>query len=870
MTSYTSSGSGAWNSAATWGGVNYPQDGDTATIAASHIVTITSDVTVGTDPANFTTLAIDIAGTLKWEEPLLGNYTVTCKGNIRVQVGGTFEIGNSSVPILSTRVATFYMAGTYSRRIELITDATGGHGTLRMYGNEAYHMASASMQRALLLSDVAAASPATITLDRDTDYTVGDVLWLGKGGSRATTILADSGTETAGYGIEQVTLLSKIDAHTYTANLTYAHLAGDFVVHGTRNAILKGNSTKGFEIYENVLGDVASSITANLSTVGYTGCVAGDVGKKIVNNLGETLGILTSYNNSGVPYRTWNYRVNSIEDVFTGTTIGIDGGTGNGTLVSTTSTLANAHGVLDINWANLQYMCPSDGSRHDGIYMTAGNIVGGPQLTNGKYKIKNTLFDSPGYTSGLTGSWAVRWYGLRRIHVTDKDIDEIHAYGYRGVLSLGESGGSAYGAYTLGHVSGIKTKGVVRIQDATYVAIDRLWQSYERASDTDDVNYNTLSIQSGGFYVGELTVHTCPTYAVNIANSGTYNTFGSKYEILSGEILNGRSNAVYIAGGPEHVFIKNVYVRHMKSGGFNFAIGGVSPQYYVESCSFHNCGRDNGRKGAVQILGGSSDGSQINARFVSCSFGTDEQNHERNVALSYGASASLVYNRGRHVFENCTFKEPAWSGAEPSYGLWGKWRAVCVFNDDSSTALNFERQGRFSTLELVNPVSQNAAGVDQWPSTYAGITRMALVGGGGEVWNEPSVQVDGTLGIKMTPYTDKCMNAGTAAVPIKIPILSGQDLTVTVQMRKTHSMPYEKFRPLARAFGCGIDDTDIMPDTNDTWETLTLTGTATSDGLVRVWFESGVNARKVVSNNWTPEDTWHITVYVDAFDYTIS
>lgn len=79
-TAYTSSQSGPWSSASTWGGSGVPGSGDTASIGA-HTVNVDVNTTVGTSPNNNTTTAINItsgSGVLV----VTNGVTLTVKGNI--------------------------------------------------------------------------------------------------------------------------------------------------------------------------------------------------------------------------------------------------------------------------------------------------------------------------------------------------------------------------------------------------------------------------------------------------------------------------------------------------------------------------------------------------------------------------------------------------------------------------------------------------------------------------------------------------------------------------------------------------------------------------------------------------------------------
>lgn len=60
MAAYTSTQSGNWSAAATWGGSGVPGDGDTAAIAANHAITVDANVTVGSSPATGGTAAVTL------------------------------------------------------------------------------------------------------------------------------------------------------------------------------------------------------------------------------------------------------------------------------------------------------------------------------------------------------------------------------------------------------------------------------------------------------------------------------------------------------------------------------------------------------------------------------------------------------------------------------------------------------------------------------------------------------------------------------------------------------------------------------------------------------------------------------------------
>ena len=238
MTAYTSAQSGNWSEVATWGGGGFPIDGDTAIIADTHVVEVDGDITVGTNPANNTTYVIDIqdGGTLKWPDVPVGDYTLTVKGNIRVNRYGKFYIGTEANPIPAARLATLHFptdTGAYEWRVYC-------QGDFQAHGNEAYHMGAADKQRTHLNANITAGAGVTFVTKDAVDWSVGDTIWFGIGGSPYETITTH----------EKVVIATKTDASTYTADFTYNHYENDHLVQEERNVVIKaGSTTRGAQIW---------------------------------------------------------------------------------------------------------------------------------------------------------------------------------------------------------------------------------------------------------------------------------------------------------------------------------------------------------------------------------------------------------------------------------------------------------------------------------------------------------------------------------------------------------------------------------------------------------------------------------------------
>lgn len=236
MTAYVSAQSGDWSDVATWGGGGYPQDGDVATVLVGHVVEVDSDITMGTNPANQTTYNLWINGTLKWPDTVTGDWTFTIKGNIFVARSGTFTIGTAANPIPAARTATLHFpvdTGAYEWRMLC-------EGEFRARGAEAYHMGAADKQRTHLSAAVAAGAGVTFVTKDGVDWPVGAKVWFGRSGSPYLAFTT----------AEEVTILSKTDASTYTADFAYDHYEDDHVFQGDRNVVIKADSTaKGAQLW---------------------------------------------------------------------------------------------------------------------------------------------------------------------------------------------------------------------------------------------------------------------------------------------------------------------------------------------------------------------------------------------------------------------------------------------------------------------------------------------------------------------------------------------------------------------------------------------------------------------------------------------
>jgi hypothetical protein len=277
MAARSSVQSGDWSSSATWGAAA-PGDGDTAQINSAHVVSIDGSITVGTNPANNTTYVVIVktGGTLKWKDNPTGSWTFTVKGNITVERGGVFQIGDETTRIPAGQTATLYFptdTGAFAAWRMLC------QGTFKAYGAQSYHMADANSQRAKLTTAIAPGSGVSFTVDAPVDWQTGDIVFVGVGGDKTA---ANPTADTA----ERVTI-TRTNATTFTATFAYAHAINDFAVHGARNVIIRGGNGagKGFCFFFNQVSTAYYNVVvcnidwAKLQYCGVTGQIAAVVYK---------------------------------------------------------------------------------------------------------------------------------------------------------------------------------------------------------------------------------------------------------------------------------------------------------------------------------------------------------------------------------------------------------------------------------------------------------------------------------------------------------------------------------------------------------------------------------------------------------------
>jgi hypothetical protein len=801
--SSSGTGSGNWSDTTTWYPGIVPAVGNRVYIAGGDTVQIDQDTTIGDAPNNITNpplvpsdtpMVMTIDGILNWPIAPATDRTFKCRGSIEMGYGGSLRIGTAALPIPADQKASFIFekagstATVWQVMIANFSEVSPNpqvltlYGSLSIFGAQDYHMASAAMQRTRLTHGVPSGSGRTIVFDDYVDYEVGDTIYIGYGADPTIDVFSGAAIAAA-YGSDTVTILTKIDARTYTANLTYTHVAGDIVIHKTRNVFFGCQDADSMQI---------RPILYYLGASGY------------------------------LRYRgIWP-------------------------------------GAIDMHWAFLnkfEVLC-----KIQGPYCMCEDV--------GTLNVKNCVLQAPTNVLNLASanSWSWPWF-----EETTPHLDELHIFGLTGTFFTG----------LVGIVVGTAHWGHISIVDTTYVGsdvglltsytsgdtnirqsleIDSLWVSYARS--ISNFNQNTCVFK----WDTQLKVYSMRAHPVLQCFRFQTPQEGQEFVLNDVTVYHCYVRIFVNDNASQHrVTLTGCKFANVKTHVFSYTPGSYLP-YQLEcyDCDFDGIG------GSVVSFSGDSYGTtwyDVNWKFVNCNFG-------RMIVNAYMFSFADTWFRlgGRILFENCQIQKPT---NVTSSGIWTGLKAYCIrhtvgypYGDNGYgfyDKINREYYPSAFAYEWANCQVYDDAGVDQWPIEYPNTKTVAVVGGGGEVHSEPTILVDGTLGMKMLPYAVHAPNPGNRARPIRIPLLEAEGITLKVSLRKNTSLPAGK-RPAFYARGCGFDSVIEMTDVNNIWEELTITGTAQYEDTLEVWVEGGWNLYAGTSDDfWEPTALGTVLSYADKF-----
>lgn len=273
MASFTSSQSGLWSSASTWGGAGVPGNGDTVTIQSGH--TVTFDV----DQSGFSSglAGLTVNGTLRFKEDTVTYLKMA--NNININVYGSINIGTEDSPIQRPPTnqpfrATLQLQGTGS--VNIVNQSA----SVTLYG-------WVPPKHYTTLASDAPSGSTSITLTDDLD------LWNGARVAIGAGSIDDTQTET-NYGWYVVTSYNpSTKTATLTSPLGHDRLAGDIIalalypirVLGGTSPIFGGQGTlkvKGATTYITLIGygnqlNPATPVLENVSILNVTSYQLGEM-----------------------------------------------------------------------------------------------------------------------------------------------------------------------------------------------------------------------------------------------------------------------------------------------------------------------------------------------------------------------------------------------------------------------------------------------------------------------------------------------------------------------------------------------------------------------------------------------------------------
>jgi len=489
--------------------------------------------------------------------------------------------------------------------------------------------------------------------------------------------------------------------------------------------------------------------------------------------------------------------------------------------------------IFDISWCRFTYGGKGAGfNARDHLFSFLG--VGGHTRRKffGSIKLRNNV----GERSANAGNYPIGLYNFTHNVGDSSYISENHFYLFAGAIICSMNNA---GVWLMGPLSTIEATNIgIYSSDGPHFTFDEFLYVSDSSSDS-----SMRTAISSSPCAGTVRIHRAyclfninQNYAAPQSSSGEVHVFDNCqfYNTYDYSTINPPKDN-------EFCFTSCVFRRHRLSV---FRFTEVSMRVYFDNCYFDDCNTFNHPNyGAIQII---TAGAPIpSIKMSRCYFGTLSRNYKKNIEVS-----NLRHSPNRLVMDNCVFVQPINFAPDVSFqwyipgeygvGAPNKWLFWAVM----PTAQDWIYDGRTgqateTTLEFCNCQFKDAGGTNYWSNMYPLTDRVGIIAGGSEIHkvyqtSEPNGYIDGSFARKLLPFAPTQRLHLTKGYPVFIPTNSGQTVTIKLSFKKNISQS-EYRRPRLHLFGCGIDSEATMSDAINTWEELTVSGTATCKGLVELW-----------------------------------
>jgi hypothetical protein len=480
--------------------------------------------------------------------------------------------------------------------------------------------------------------------------------------------------------------------------------------------------------------------------------------------------------------------------------------------------------AYDFNWTRFEKLGAQVTGGEDwyGVIHYQGT---GQFAQNNDLIVKNCLFDGS-YRSDGVGVIGCESDG--NFDVTQADMDEVHCWQLRSFFE--SDPGDIGGNLTVGHISLLDIIGSLKnyaISHPPAMRISSMWAVCQ------DVISSSI-LHGAVFTIGCLKAYHCG----QLLDAATDTPYALEQEsvIESGEVYHVRYTAITRSSSSrsklrvQDVEFYDIYEWAFEASGWD---ENSDARAEFLGCVFDHCGRDD-MHGAMYF--NATAGASFDVILKDCLFGDESQNYRYNINFDDDFMQAAI---GRFRIEDCEFTEP--TGSVPTPTIWTDTLAWVFYNSNTASDRYLINSDR--TIEIVRPVVYDSGDNDVWEIDYPDVTHFAIVGGGHEVRNLPEDdQRDGTYSMLLYYYSTDADHPGSRVVPIDIPVISGTVVQVELYVRKNMTMKTNR-RPALHLRGPGINARVEMSDVIDTWEKVTVSGTATATGMAKFWVTGGTNLK---------------------------